>query len=181
MASLKVAQRRQNLFSPTACAKYEYIALTDSLKRILECKQGDEENLLEYTKKFKQARDILKDSVGTDILHGFVEKTSEYQATTKVAEKEEMKKKSLSKWTTYLYMVNSNKQKYGSLLKHFRTQYSLGNNQYCDSLTTASNVLTNHIWDDTYKESIKKKKQLKQKMRSKARKKKRKKMGKMEK
>jgi hypothetical protein len=59
------AEIRDNLFKllseikkkmyDLACAKYEYATLMESLKRILECKQGDEETLVDYTKKFKQA------------------------------------------------------------------------------------------------------------------------------
>ena len=42
-------------------------------------------------------------------------------------------------------------------MKNFRTQYSLGNNQYPETLTGAADVLTNHPWDNTYKESKKRK------------------------
>ena len=56
-----------------------------------------------------------------------------------------------------MYLHNSDQRKYGTLMKTFKTQYSLGNNQYCSSITVAADVLTNQMWDATYNESMKKK------------------------
>ena len=44
-------------------------------------------------------------------------------------------------------------------MKTFKAQYSLGQNQYCKSITKAGDVLTNHSWDATYKQHINKKKE----------------------
>ena len=152
---------KKKMYDP-ARAKYEYVTLTESLNRILTTKQEDDENLVDYTKRFKQARDILCDTVGEDILHKFVETTNEYQKETDSDEQKKLKEDSFGKWTTYLYLVNSDQRKYGSLMKTFKTQYSLGQNQYCKSITKAGDVLTNHSWDTTFKEHIKKKKQQRQ-------------------
>ena len=64
-----------------ARAKYEFVALTESITRILNTKQEDEEGLVDYTKRFKQAKDILKATIGEDILHKFVENTKDYKDT----------------------------------------------------------------------------------------------------
>ena len=60
-----------------------------------------------------------------------------------------------------MYLSNSDQRKYGTLMKQFKTQYALGNNQYCTSISDAKDVLTNQTWDDTYKESMKCKSQQK--------------------
>ena len=60
-----------------------------------------------------------------------------------------------------MYLNNSDQKKYGTLMKTFKTQYSLGNNQYCGSITAAADVLTNHAWDAAYKDNLKKKRQQK--------------------
>ena len=52
-----------------ARVKYEYVTLIESLSRILNTKQEDNESLVDYTKRFKQGRDILCDTVGEAILH----------------------------------------------------------------------------------------------------------------
>src|SRR5210317_821031 len=93
---------KMKMYDP-ARAKYEYVTLTQSLNRILNIKQEDDENLVEYTKRFKQARDIVHDTVGKDILHAFVEMTSEYQIETDEDERKKMKEESFSKWTRDLY------------------------------------------------------------------------------
>ena len=43
-------------------------------------------------------------------------------------------------------------------MRQFRTQYALGTNQYCKTISKAVDVLTNHTWDDTYFDNKKKKK-----------------------
>jgi hypothetical protein len=54
-----------------------------------------------------------------------------------------------------LYLTNCDQKKYRSLLRTFRTQYSLNNNQYHTTLTKAMDVLSNHMWDNAFKENTK--------------------------
>ena len=61
---LLLEEIKKKMYDP-ARAKYEYATLTESLRRILETKQEDEESCVEYTKRYKQARDIVRDSIGT--------------------------------------------------------------------------------------------------------------------
>ena len=65
------------------------------------------ESLEDYTKQFKQNKDIVKESVGKDIFNKFVEEKSRFQgATTK--KKAELKENAFKTWVTYLYMTRSN-------------------------------------------------------------------------
>ena len=57
----------------------------------------DDESLVDYTKRFKQARDIVRDSVGKDILHTFVESTNEYQKKTDGSKQDKLKDESFDK------------------------------------------------------------------------------------
>ena len=45
-------------------AKYPYASLTEVMSRLVTMKQYENENLLEYTKRFKQAKEIMKSHVG---------------------------------------------------------------------------------------------------------------------
>ena len=63
-------------------AKYEYATLTDAFERLLNIKQKENEGLLDYTARYKQECDILKEYMDKDILHKFVEHTDTYKATT---------------------------------------------------------------------------------------------------
>ena len=62
-------------------AKYEYATLTDAFERLLNIKQQENKGLLNYTVRYKQEQDILKEYTGKDILHQFVEHTDVYKAT----------------------------------------------------------------------------------------------------
>ena len=41
-------------------AKYPYASLTEALMRTLNTKQLEQESLMDYMKRFKQSRDVLK-------------------------------------------------------------------------------------------------------------------------
>jgi hypothetical protein len=53
-------------------AKYPFASLTEAMIRMLNIKQQENEQLLDYIKQFKQFRDITKSLVGTNILDRFV-------------------------------------------------------------------------------------------------------------
>ena len=50
-------------------------------------------------------------------------------------------------------MDNADESKYGSILKNLNQQFSLGNNQYPNSITKANSVLNNHKFDVVYTKS----------------------------
>ena len=60
---------------------------------------------------------------------------------------------------TYIYMEQADSNKYGTLKKGLRSQFTLDNDQYPRDMTKGNKVLGNHKWDDTYKEHVKKQKQ----------------------
>jgi hypothetical protein len=53
----------------------------------------------------------------------------------------------------YLLLRGSDQNKYGTLMKGFVSQYSLGNDQYPKTIQTATDVLSNHKFDATYSEN----------------------------
>ena len=60
-------------------AKYPYASLTEMLMRTLNIKQLEHESLIDYMKRFKQSRDVLKSHIGGDILNKFIENLPEYR------------------------------------------------------------------------------------------------------
>ena len=48
----------------------------------------------------------------------------------------------------FIYLENADSNKYGSVLKGLSEQQALGNNQYLKKTTEASNVLSNHRFDN---------------------------------
>ena len=81
---LNIIRIKEKMYDPSR-VKYEYASLTDSMIRVLVgTKQEFNEDLVDYTKRFKQAKDIFKQSVGDNILDNFIEHTKEYKDTSDV-------------------------------------------------------------------------------------------------
>ena len=137
-------------------AKYPYASLTEAISRILNLKQSENEGLLDYDKRFKESRDIMKSHVGTDILDKFVENTLEYRDEKDTTLKKEMKDGAFDRWMAYLLIRNSDQAKYGSLSNGLVSQFSMQNNQYPKTCTTATDILSNHRFDNRGKSSKKK-------------------------
>ena len=141
---------RDYMYVPTR-AKYEYDILTECVKRlIVDMKQEDTESLIDYTKRFKQAKKIFKTSFGIKILHSFAEKMKYYHDALDDAERERVKKESHTRWMTLLFMCNANQRKYGGLMSDLKQQYALNNDQYPKTLEKALDVLNNYKWDEAY-------------------------------
>ena len=58
--------------------KYPYASQTEALMRTLNIKQLEHESLIDYMKRFKQSRDVLKSHISGDILNKFIESVPEY-------------------------------------------------------------------------------------------------------
>ena len=58
-------------------AKYPYTSMMDVIGHMMNIKQMEHKGLLDYVKRFKQSRDIMKSHLGTGILDKFVENMPE--------------------------------------------------------------------------------------------------------
>ena len=132
-------------------AKYPYSSLTKAMARIINIKQYDKENLLDYSKRFKQAKDIFVSHVGSDILDKFSEHLPEYKTAPNQTARDELKKNSFNKWMACLIIENSDQSKYGTLNSNLSSQFSMKVNQYPDTITEAIDILNNHRFDNTKK------------------------------
>jgi hypothetical protein len=82
---------------------------------------------LDYVKRFKESRDIMKSHVGTNILDKFVKNTLAYQGESNALIKQEMKDRAFHRWMAYLLIRDSDQAKY---------QLSMQNNQYYEYLSS---------------------------------------------
>ena len=73
-------------------SKYPFASLTEAMSRMINLKQMEQEQLLDYVKRFKQTRDIMSSHMGTDLLDKFIENTSAYKEETDTTKQDEMKK-----------------------------------------------------------------------------------------
>jgi hypothetical protein len=122
--------------------------ILDAIKTFINLKQREGEGLQEFTKRFKTALEVMKSHLGGPIvLTKYIKAMREYDPESEKSIKE-CNEKAFSQFVAYMYLENSDKSKYGSLLSGLQTQQSLKNNQYPQNITEANNVLSNHRFDN---------------------------------
>ena len=130
-------------------SKYPFASLTEAMSRMINLKQMEQEQLLDYVKRFKQTRDIMSSHMGTDILDKFMENTSAYKDEQDDVKKAEMKSGAFNKWMAFLLIRNSDMNKYGKLLDGMVSQFSMGNNQYPNAVRLATEIMAAHKHDNS--------------------------------
>lgn len=129
-------------------AHYPFASITEAIAWVVNFRQAENENLLDYVKHFKQHCNVLKSHIRKKIFDEFIENTEDYHALSGVATTEQqMKNDAYKQWSTYLLIQNSDQSKYGMLVKGLISQFSMGNNQYPKTITAATDVLSNHHFD----------------------------------
>ena len=154
--------------------RYRQATIFDSMKSLLNLRQKDEENSIDYLKRFKAARDVFYSHVGKGFCFPRVSEDDEdFKALSEEFDQilnrineprlldimEEMRtinKKYTEEFMAYAYLENTDKSRYGSIMTGLETQFSLDHDQYPKTLISAQNVVDNHTYDADYK---KKKKQ----------------------
>jgi hypothetical protein len=86
------------------------------------------DNYYYYVKQVEQLRNITKSQMGYKFFDKFVEHQAGY-LTADAAEQLVMKTEAHEKWMACLLICGSDQTEYGSLLKGFISQFSLGNDQ----------------------------------------------------
>ena len=158
IALLKAIKELSYSFQDT---KYDMKIVTGAIKNFINLKQKDDESLIDYTTRFKTARDVMKAQLGADlILHKVVMADPDYikaETDADVENNKKITKKHYDRWQAYLYLENSDKNKYGSFINGLDSQQALGTNQYPTTLVKATEVLSNHRFDSAYLEYKKRK------------------------
>jgi hypothetical protein len=133
--------------------RYSMSIILDLFRALMGTKQKDGESLQDYTKQFRVARDVLKSHIGGPIILSKIMEGMKDYKTANNDEKGVMQEKAFNQFLAFLYLENSDRAKYGSILTGLNTQQSLGNDQYPNSITKANNVLSNHRFDTNPKSS----------------------------
>ena len=139
---IKILEAIKILMHDPVRARYPYASLADALTtRFMTCKQYDNKSANDYMKRFKSNRDGVIQHMGKEFLEGFVVNTKEYKKAETDGDQTKMTKlkdTAFSKWIAYLFIKNSNYNKYGSLISGLTSQFSMGNDQYPRDITTDS-------------------------------------------
>ena len=130
-----------------------------ALKSLVSTRRKENENLQDYTRRFRTSKEIFEPYVGCPIiLKKYVLTMDEYKKAEKEASKNHNKINFYNeKWIrmasdrkyVFLYLENPDPQKYGNILKSLSQQKSLGNNQYPKNITDANCILSNHRFDNS--------------------------------
>jgi hypothetical protein len=95
-------------------ARYPLASLTDALLRFAAIKQKEDENLTQYTNRFKGDRDLLVSIIDTRAFDKFVEIQPGYEDLTN-EEKNELKENIFDKWIGHVFIKGADNIKYGSV------------------------------------------------------------------
>jgi hypothetical protein len=133
--------------------QYEMITIADSIQNMLNIRQRDDENLLDYTARYKSAKDLMESQIGGPIiLKKFISNMKDE------IENENKQEIAYEQLMTYIYLKNADKSKYGTLLNGLSSQYSLGQDQYPRTIIDANNILSNHRYDQAYMDNKRRRK-----------------------
>jgi len=140
----------KTLTQDTVRAQYPYLSMWTALRRLITMRQFDDESILDFVKRFKQQRDIVKSHIGKKFLDEFVEHTENYRNENDPAKKAKMKDGAFDRAMAVLLMDTADKNKYGTLMRGYISQYSMKNDQYPETVRDAVDVLSNHKIDQRY-------------------------------
>lgn len=142
--------------------KYDFDMLMHVLTRFLDCKQFDNESLIDYTKRFKETADNLENFLGENFLTDFIKTTKKYQDCVSMTKRQKLLKDGFKYWILYIYVHNANRKMYRKLMLHLTLHYSLKTDHFPKNMKYAQKVLTGHKWDKAlYKHQKNKKDQQK--------------------
>ena len=149
-------------------SRYKMAIISDAIRTFLNTKQKESESLQDNTRRFKTSNEIMESHIGGPrILSKYIELTNEYKNDIQSHQNEfendvitiqdpnpfetKYSRKAASKFYVYVYLDNSDKSKYESILKNLNQQNSFGNNQYPKNITEANNIC--HKFDGSYTKS----------------------------
>ena len=129
--------------------RYEMSIISDAFRSAFTSKQREGESLQDYTRRFKTSTEILESHLGGPlILEKYVSTMTGYDVNDRT-KTNKMIKEASEKMFAYLYLENSDQEKYGTILQNLSSQKSLGNDQYPKTIVETNNVLSNHKFDNS--------------------------------
>jgi hypothetical protein len=149
--TIKLLQTVRTVMRETGRAQYPYEPVVNVIADILQIRQMSNESLSDYSKRFRQHRDTLKQMVGTHMLDSWTETLAAYKKLENkgdAAGQKAMKDGSFAAFTSFIFIKGTDPDRYGSLLTGLVTQYSLGNDQWPKTNETCMAVLAAHRSDN---------------------------------
>ena len=132
--------------------KKEDIVIINAIMN-LSTRQRDNEELTEYTKHFKVARDLCKEKYGGILrIPILTQKESTWDSDPEISYKT-----AYASFLSILYLKNMDQTKYGSFIKKMAEDFTTGQeNVYPIHIENAQHVLSIHKYDQAYHDKCKK-------------------------
>ena len=109
---------------------YPFETLWTSLAALFKLKQEKEEKLSDYYDKMKAFSVQVKKYLPDDALHKFVEGLHAYESETDSTLKGEMKKGAWNQLIALGFLYNSDRERYGKLLKDYQADFADQTNNF---------------------------------------------------
>jgi hypothetical protein len=113
-------------------------------------KQRDDKDLVDYTRRFKTAKEFLEAQLGGKLKIDEMAKEDEEWDETKATKMKECHERANARLMALTYLENVDQNKCGTVLKGLMDQFSLDQDQYPKTINHATSVLSNHKFDDKY-------------------------------
>jgi hypothetical protein len=127
--------------------RYEMSIISDAFRAVSYVQQKESESLQDYTRRFKTAREILESHLGGQIILSKYVRTMPNYDENNMDVVTKLIANASEQLFAFLYLENSDQDKYGSLLKGLNSQKSLGHDQYPRTLNESNNIFSNHRFD----------------------------------
>ena len=146
--SLKVIKQEALNFQES---QFPVVSVLSSLKLFVLLRQKEHESLIDYTKRFEAAKDVLDSQVGGAlVIAKYIKTLPEYDPSNKVL-MDQLVENSHERFVACTFIENADCNKYGSFQLDLARQYSLKHYPYPTTLEEAKNALTQQKFDATYK------------------------------
>ena len=148
---LKLLQHIEILMHTPMRAIYPYMTLIEAQARLVNIRMNENEDLVTYLERFRQARNIVVGLSGKEFLADFVENTSEYNqlysdisdVDDREFEQQKIKNDAFEKYCATIFIRGAHKF-YQPLLDELRSQYAGGRDHYPKTLQAAFDTLKNN-------------------------------------
>ena len=153
---IELLEAIKTLMHDSVRAQYPYVSLVDALTRLLNIRQIDGEDMMDYVKRTMQHMDVVASHIGKRFLDTFVEHSEQYRdipaGADQATEQKAMKDAAFEQLGAYILIRGADQSKYGSVIKGMTSQFSMGNDQYPKDLVGATDILSNHRYDPAWQE-----------------------------
>ena len=133
----------QKLMHETVRAQYNMLTFVEAIEAFVTIKQKDDEELLDYSKRFKQVRTTYKSYLGKTLFDHYVGTLPEYTAALDEAARNKIKNDTFEAFSALLILKGAGDE-YREVMKTLNMQKSMGTDQYPKTTVAAVDILVNH-------------------------------------